>query len=81
MACVCNNWCSLDVRYVLLTGHHENCPKCNVFKSALSLIKELRKGMNAWAQDTDGVHPEAWEAFCKASELEGIYLDPNEEPS
>lgn len=35
------------------------------------IVRRLRDGMNAWASDEDGVHPDAWEAYADACEALG----------
>lgn len=67
--CDCMDQCSMDIRVKLLTGHHENCPKNSVWNASqrgLDIIKALVDGMDAWASDEDGIHPEAYEAYKKA---------------
>ena len=51
---------------MLLTEHHENCPKCDVRGDAINQIRDLIRGIEAWASDEDGVHPECWEAYKRA---------------
>jgi hypothetical protein len=78
--CECVNWCEIDHVHRFLTGHHEGCkhsPKA--LGKALELIAELAKGMECWAADEDGIHPEAWEAYRKAKALEFVFLPPAQE--
>jgi hypothetical protein len=80
--CECTNWCSEDVRYVFLTGHHEHCKHGGdkaIIKALEQLVNELADGLTSFGQDTDGIHPDAWKPYCKAMALRGIYLNPNEE--
>lgn len=52
-----------------LTGHYPNCPlfSADIFTiRAVDLIEELAKGIEAWAEDEDGVHPEVWDAYQEA---------------
>jgi hypothetical protein len=70
--CKCNDLTSRDIRFALLTGHTETCPHVDpamVFRSAVEIIDRLVTGMQAWAQDEDGIHPEAWAAYQKASAI------------
>lgn len=77
--CVCVNWCDLSQVHRLLTGHHANCKHApNVLDCALDLIKDMSYGMECWAADEDGIHPDAWEAYRKAKALEGVILPPND---
>lgn len=77
--CECTYWCDLDMRARLLTGHHANCfegrPQAQV-AAAMRLIAELASGMESWAADEDGIHPDCWMPYCKAKALEGVFLDP-----
>jgi hypothetical protein len=74
--CECRDWCDLDLRPRLLTGHHATCKYSHPLKSAYELIAALARGMEHWARDEDGIHPDAWEAYRKAKALEGVIL-PN----
>lgn len=75
--CECRDWCDLDLRQRLLTGHHATCKHSHPLKSAYELIAALARGMEHWAHDEDGIHPDAWEAYRKAKALEGVML-PND---
>lgn len=58
-----------------MTGHHENCPRRpNALGKALELIMKLANGMECWAKDNGGIHPDAWEAYRQAKALEGVIL-------
>lgn len=59
--CECKNWARNGM--LPFTEHHANCPKLNLSKESVQLVKRLVKGMEAWGQDCDGIHPEAWEAY------------------
>ena len=72
--CDCNTWCDNDLRYRLLTGHHQRCTNAApILDKAIELIAELAKGMECWASDEDGIHPDAWEAYQKAKILQGDF--------
>ncbi len=78
--CECATWCDLDHRIRLLTGHHADCEHGGrPFDAALALIDELVKGMESWAHDEDGIHPDAWESYRKAKALFGMHLPPANE--
>lgn len=75
LECECANWCDIDHRIRLLTGHHANCSHGgSPLNAALALIDDLAKGMESWAADEDGVHYDAWEAYRKAKALKCVYL-------
>ena len=70
----------MDLRHRILTGHHESCPHSpKALDKALELIADLARGMEYWAGDEDGIHPQAWEAYRKAKALEGEFLYPAED--
>ena len=48
--------------HMIATGHHPSCSK-GWPPEALRLIARLAIGMEAWARDEDGVHPDAWAAY------------------
>jgi hypothetical protein len=62
--CECKTWCS-DGRPPL-TEHHRNCPKRNLEAESVALVSALIKGIENWSADEDGVHPDAWDAYCRA---------------
>lgn len=62
--CECQTWAG---SWKLATSHHRNCEKYDPEGDAVSLISGLIDGMNKWASDEDGIHPEAWEAYKRAS--------------
>lgn len=48
----------------VLTTHLPHCP---AFGPELrALVSGLTRGMEAWAADEDGVHPDAWDAYQRA---------------
>jgi hypothetical protein len=62
--CECKTWCG-DGRPPL-TQHHRNCPARNLESESMELVSSLIKGIENWAADEDGVHPAAWDAYCRA---------------
>jgi len=80
--CECKNWCDLDHRARLLTGHHENCEYGTMRDqrdAALVLIAEMAHGIESWAADEDGIHDDCWKPYCKAKAFECIFLNPDEQ--
>ncbi len=75
---VCENWCTVDIKHRLLTGHHERCPHSpKALDAALDLIADLARAMELWAAEEDGVYDGAWEPYRKAKALQGVYLAPH----
>lgn len=73
--CECKDWASDDVRFANMFGHHASCcarpSQLKQFRMMLDIIKSLTQGMEAWAHDEDGIHPDAWEAYKKAKMILG----------
>ena len=71
--CECVNWCSEDVISVILTGHHENCvnKKISEREGFLNLLRELIRGIECWAADEDGIHPDCWKVYSNVKILLG----------
>jgi len=62
--CECATWAFTG--HPPVTSHHRNCPQYDPDGSAVRLVSALVAGIEAWANDEDGVHPEAWDAYCAA---------------
>ncbi len=67
--CECKHWARTD--QLLVTTHHRNCPKYNGLKGVeaecFHTIVWLLEGIQAWANDEDGIHPDCYEAFKRAA--------------
>ena len=73
--CECSQWAEVRGEHRMLTGHHKNCHRSpDPLGKALALIAKLARGMECWAADEDGIHPDAWEAYRRAKALEGVFL-------
>jgi hypothetical protein len=62
--CECLNWCRNGMPPI--TEHHPRCKLYNLEKESVVLVTDLIKGIEAWASDEDGVHPELWPAYLQA---------------
>lgn len=72
--CECQNWCDVRPDIRMITGHHGACPKRgSIVKGAQAIIAALVKGMENWAADEDGIHPDAWEAYKRGKAAIGQY--------
>lgn len=63
MDCICANWVRTKG---WLTEHHPHCGKYDPAGDAIKIITALIRGIESWASDEDGVHPDCWEAYNKA---------------
>ena len=72
---VCSSW----AREASMTfpEHHPDCPK-GWSPDALRLIGALVNGMERWASDEDGIHPDAWGAYVTARAMIGRPLTAEE---
>lgn len=61
--CKCRNWCSVES---VAWNHHPSCPSFNPGKDARAIVEALVNGIENWAHDEDGVHPDCWEAYKNA---------------
>ena len=59
--CECASWCHPG-SYLHLS-HHPRCAKYNPLKECRDLITALIRGIESAAADTDGIHPDLWEAY------------------
>lgn len=72
--CECRQWCDTHPQIRFLTGHHENCPRRVPMDVAWhDLVRRLVKGMELWAHDEDGIHPDAWEAYKHGKSVLGQF--------
>ena len=76
--CECRYWARDNI--LLMTHHHPRCPKYNVEEEALSIIRELIRGIDYWASDEDGVHPSCWQAYQSAKFFIGDFSNKEIHP-
>jgi len=73
--CECQNWCDIDLKHRIATGHAKTCPNAPDYAASMEkLINELLTGIDEWAQDCDGVHEALWFAYRKAKLLNGVFV-------
>lgn len=60
MLCECLTWARTEG---FAFAHHTRCPQFNLDRAVRALVAPLVRGMEAWASDEDGIHPEAWDAY------------------
>lgn len=76
MACDCEHWVRRgDGR--ILTSHAETCPHYDPVGDCLKHIFALLHGIDKWAADEDGIHPDAIEGYEWARSFIGQPLPPN----
>jgi len=59
--CECVSWCHPGS--MMLLSHHPQCAKYNPVKDAHEIITGLLRGIESAAADTDGIHPDLWDAY------------------
>lgn len=69
--CECRTWARSDCR--VMWSHNPSCPKYDPDGDAHKLLTALRKGIESWARDCDGVHEDCWDAY---EQLRGMLGDP-----
>jgi len=53
-----------DGSFPLLLPHFADCHEFG--QDLRTLIEGLVRGMESWAADEDGIHPDAWQAYQRA---------------
>ncbi len=75
----CGDWA--DDGFLKL-NHHHNCSRYNETHrmDVRVLLGELCKGIENWANDEDGVHPDCWDAYRNAKLAIGQhdFIEPTE---
>ncbi len=69
VTCECSNWARTGQRFI--TRHAPTCAHYDPESDAREIIDGLIRGMDAWASDEDGIHPEAWDAYRVARAATG----------
>lgn len=65
-ACECHSWARSGDDMLLFLSHHPKCEHASPTRDVRSLLDRLIAGIEAWASDEDGVHPDCWEAYRDA---------------
>lgn len=69
LSCECAGW---GGQWFLLNLHHDECPNAiHNHELIRGLIEGLLDGMDEWASDEDGIHPEAVKAYNRACDAMG----------
>ena len=84
--CECLHHATRDLGIVMLTGHHEACPKNpGVLAASKILIEKLVRGIEDWASQEDGIPDDLWDAYAHAKSVLGEPINPDidtqDEPS
>ena len=69
--CKCAMWGRDNSGTQLYLTHHPNCDQYHPEEEIRELLQQLIKGIEAWAADEDGVHPDCWEAYRRACDVCG----------
>lgn len=75
--CECVNWAQAGG--LPRWSHHETCPKLDKDKDAEAILRRLCAGIEAWAADEDGVHPECWQAYRDAKAMLMEFVEDRED--
>lgn len=71
VVCECQQWAWRIEPPV--TRHHPQCKQYDLKNEAMALVRDLVKGMEAWAADEDGIHREAWDAYKRGKVFVGQF--------
>jgi hypothetical protein len=66
MPCECLTWGRYNHGTILHLDHHPNCKLYRPEPEIRELLLRLIDGIEAWASDEDGVHPDCWEPYKAA---------------
>ena len=69
--CLCSTWARGDHTGLLMLSHHPSCGNYKPEKEVRELLLSLIAGIEAWAADEDGVHPDCWEPYMMACGVVG----------
>lgn len=65
--CECFDWERAEFEDTLLfLRHHPKCKHAKTIPEIRELLDNLIKGIESWAADEDGVHPDCWSAYVEA---------------
>jgi hypothetical protein len=66
IGCECVTYGRSNDTAILFLAHHPNCKQYRPEREIRTLLLRLIEGIEAWANDEDGVHPDCWEAYVAA---------------
>ena len=78
--CECETWARDFTRENLWYTHHPKCPNHDPEAELKELLSKLVEGIEQWARDEDGVHPDCWTAYCRACALLGHPIEEGFDP-
>lgn len=76
--CDCITWGNDGSKSKLRLSHHPNCKKYDAENELKELLVKLVDGIEWWANDCDGVHPDCWKAYVKACHVLGVPNRPSQ---
>ena len=74
--CECDTWARGNSAMVFIGQHHPNCDRYNPEQNIRDLLMRLLDGIEAWANDEDGIHSDCWEAYVDACSAVGQWNRP-----
>ena len=78
MPCDCSTWGRDNLGAILHLEHHPSCERYRPEPEIRELLQRLIDGIESWAADEDGVHPDCWDAYVKACAACGQWNRPKE---
>jgi len=73
MKCECETWGRDNNGAILYLEHHPNCQQYKPEQQVRDLLLRLIDGIESWASEEDGVHPDCWEAYKSACTTVGQF--------
>ena len=74
--CRCKTWGRDNSGCALFLEHHPRCDKYKPEPEVRELLQRLIDGIESWASEEDGVHPDCWDAYVKACNACGQWNRP-----
>lgn len=80
LGCDCQTFARTGHEHGLFLNHHPMCHRYSPEADCRELIINLIRGIEGWASDEDGVHPDCWDAYERAKLALGEPLKLGESP-
>ena len=77
--CECKTWATDMKPDQIWFSHNPNCPHYDPQAELKELLYKLVEGVEQWAREEDGVHPDCWEAYVSACLILGRPVQTDED--